>query len=369
MISRALIPYYSLILTLTFTCLAIGKYIQYNPLRSERVLHGNNTNYPLTYIGSVLLIIFIGLRPISGYFGDMITYQYMFYDIGLAVNDGDWMFYSMMKLLRPFTDASGFFLVVAIGYVGFVLVGFRLLFKNNTSAALILFLTAFSFKSYALNGIRNGFATSMFLLGFCIILSQTIKRNQIIGLIICLLSINFHRSLALPLICMIAAFYIRKYNTAVIFWFVSILLYLVAHGAIESFFSSLGFDDRLSTYIENADEYAARGFKTGFRPDFLLYSAMPIWLGYIVNVKHKIEDRTFQWILNTYIFANAFWCMIQGASFSNRFAYLSWFMYPLVLAYPCFKFNVWHDQQGKITANIIMINAAFTFFMTFFYNG
>ncbi len=369
MVSHALIPYYNLILTLTFTCLALGKYFQYKPLRCNRVLYGENTNYLLTYLGCTLLILFIGLRPISGKFGDMITYQYMFYNIAPIQGDGDWMFYQMMKILRPITDASGFFLTVAIGYIGFVVIGFRKLFKNNTSAALILFFTTFSFCSYSLNGIRNGFATSLFFLGFCIILSQQNKRQMIVGIIICALSINFHRSLALPLVCMIAAYLIRNFKYAVLFWFFSILVYLVAHGAVESFFASLGFDDRLAEYISHSDEYAARGFKSGFRPDFLLYSAMPIWLGYIVNVKYRVEDRRFQWILNTYIFANAFWCMIQGAAFSNRFAYLSWFMYPLVLAYPCFKMNVWGNRQGTLTANIILANAAFTFFMIMVYYG
>jgi len=166
---------------------------------------------------------------------------------------------------------------------------------------------------------------------------------------------------------MAAAYYIRDFRKAVAFWGFSIILYLVAGNAIGSLFASFGFDDRLNTYIEATEAYAARGLKTGFRPDFLIYSFMPLLLGYYVQIKHGVQNQTYQFILNTYIFANAFWCMLMGVSYSNRFAYLSWFMYPLVLAYPCLKLNVWGQRQGKMAANVIMINALFTFFMVFIY--
>lgn len=94
---------------------------------------------------------------------------------------------------------------------------------------------------------------------------------------------------------------------------------------------------------------------------FLLYSSMPILLGFYILQKRKITDRIYVILLNTYILANAFWIIVINASFSNRFAYLSWFLYPIVLVYPLLKLSIWKDQSRK-TALILMFHCSFTYF-------
>ena len=58
--------------------------------------------------------------------------------------------------------------------------------------------------------------------------------------------------------------------------------------------------------------------------------------------------------------------MVIRSSFSNRFAYLSWFIYPVVMAYPLLRMNIWKDQDRK-TALILFFYSGFTFFMFFVY--
>jgi hypothetical protein len=58
--------------------------------------------------------------------------------------------------------------------------------------------------------------------------------------------------------------------------------------------------------------------------------------------------------------------MVVRAAFSNRFAYLSWFLYPIVFTYPLFRMNIWKDQDRK-TALILFAYSGFTFFMFFVY--
>ena len=94
---------------------------------------------------------------------------------------------------------------------------------------------------------------------------------------------------------------------------------------------------------------------------------MPIWLAYHVLVKKRITDTTYLLIANTYIYANSFWVMMMQATYSNRFAYLSWFMLPVVLAYPCLRMNVWGNRQGKVAAKIMLAHVGFTAFMHFIY--
>jgi len=130
----------------------------------------------------------------------------------------------------------------------------------------------------------------------------------------------------------------------------------------------LGFDDRLHHYIAN-DTQAHQFSHTGFRFDFLIYSMMPIILGYYIIYKRGIRDKTYELLLNTYTLSNAFWVMVIRAPFSNRFAYLSWFMYPIVLAYPLFRVNIWGCQQGKILVQIMFAQIFFTWFMDVIYYG
>jgi len=367
MISESWAPFYGMILTVVYTILAIGKYFQYAPMNAYGILKGNNTSQPLLFSLAAILIIFLGLRPISLAFGDMLAYSHLLTHVNPSMTDGnDWMFYRLMSIFSSY-DPTLYFLFIAACYIGFSYTGLLKLFKNNSAAAFILLISSFSFNSYGLNGIRAGFAASMFLMGMSFFVSTKTKKERIIAIGLCLCSCLFHKSMTLPLICMGASYYIRDYRKAVLFWFFSIILYLMAGNAIGSMFASLGFDDRLNTYIEATAAYAARGLKTGFRLDFLIYSFMPLLLGYYVQIKHGVQNRTYQMILNTYIFANAFWCMLMGVSYSNRFAYLSWFMYPLVLAYPCLKLNVLGQRQGRMAANVILINALFSFFMTFIY--
>ncbi len=47
--------------------------------------------------------------------------------------------------------------------------------------------------------------------------------------------------------------------------------------------------------------------------------------------------------------------MVINSLNSNRFAYLSWFMYPIVIAYPLLKLEIWPDQNKKVV-QILMLH-------------
>ena len=165
---------------------------------------------------------------------------------------------------------------------------------------------------------------------------------------------------------MAVAFLIKSPKVMFGFWLFSIVLSLIAGGPISNLLASLGFDERLSDYI-TADVDEGRFSHTGFRWDFLLYSSMPILLGYYLIFKKKVFNRTYLLLLGTYIYANAFWIMVIRAEYSNRFAYLSWFLYPIVLCYPLLRLKIWPKTQGQKTAIIMAGHLAFTLFMMFVY--
>ena len=132
--------------------------------------------------------------------------------------------------------------------------------------------------------------------------------------------------------------------------------------AVADFFANLGFDDRLNRYITTqADEQMFN--RTGFRWDFLLYSSIPVIMGYYILFVKKTFNSTYLLLLGTYILSNSFWIMVIRAQYSNRFAYLSWFLYPIVICYPMLKLRIWPKTQGSKAAVVMLGHYAFTLFM------
>lgn len=326
-------------------------------------IYAGRDNLQFATILTIFFALVIGFRPLSAIFGDSWVYNYTY---GLMKNNiggayetsSEWIWSETMYFCSQTVDVSIFFTLVSLGYFGFTLLACKTLTPNNVLVSLLFCLGAFSFYTYATNGIRNGLACSIVL--YIIVLCTKSVKNPIIFVLIFIV-FNIHRSSILPLVSLFASIYIVKsYKWAYTFWLLSIIISLVAGGFITSIFAGLGFDDRLSYLTSTGDGHYT---KTYFRWDFLIYSMMPIILGYYVVIKKGIQDKTYLILLNTYTLANAFWIMIIRANYSNRFAYLSWFMYPLVLAYPLMKLDIWGSQQGKRASQIMLAHVGFTWFM------
>ena len=58
--------------------------------------------------------------------------------------------------------------------------------------------------------------------------------------------------------------------------------------------------------------------------------------------------------------------MVIRSAFSNRFAYLSWFLYPLVIAYPLVNMPLREDQD-RLTGLILLAYGGFSAFMWFIF--
>lgn len=334
-------------------------------------INNNNGNFNQALFWAIVMAIFIGMRPISGrVFGDTATYATYFanYKAGFTPdiwtsNESVWLYFivSCAKVM----DVSEFFTVVDLLYFGLTLFTCKRLMPKNVMLAFLFCLAALSFFSYGTNGIRNGLACSAVL--FMLTYINGKKKEKIIAIVIALLAIGIHRSTALPiLMSVISVYFIKSFKWVYIFWLLSIFISLTIGNSVAVLFESLGFDYRMTSYLYSI-EYNDQFSHIGFRWDFLIYSMMPIILGYYIIIKKGIKDRTYFVLLNTYTLSNAFWVMVIRASFSNRFAYLSWFLYPIVLAYPLFKLDIWGDEQGKRAAQIMLAHVGFTWFMTTFY--
>ena len=115
------------------------------------------------------------------------------------------------------------------------------------------------------------------------------------------------------------------------------------------------------------DVNGAWGGKTGFRIDFVIYSAMPILVGYWAVYKKKLQlSKIYTCLLNLYMVLNGTWMLCMYANFTNRIAYLSWFLYPIVLIYPYLNEN-WGPTRYKDFSKVMLAHLGFTLFMKFVY--
>lgn len=360
--------YYFLMLLLTW--MTVLYYVGSN---RQKVLHSEGSPMQgVALLLTVILIFFLGLRPVSPIFGDMNMYRHAYNTIEggfRPINmSTEWLWDNLMI----FCKSTGFnhyefFLIVEAGYFTGMLICSAILMRKNLWMAMLFFLTAFSTYSYGTNGIRNGLSCSIELVAIALLTQNGAKRVG--GFFLMWIAFGIHRSIMLPAAAAItAAFFIKDTKIAIRFWIASIFISLAAGPLVESFFASLGFDDRMTQYSSaNADDASQAQFsQTGFRWDFLFYSMFPVIFTWYLTQRRRFNDNVFNLVANTYIFCNAFWIMVIRSTFSNRFAYLSWFLYPVVMAYPLLRMNLWKDQDRK-TALILFFYSGFTFFMFFIY--
>lgn len=317
-------------------------------------------NVNFTKTSGVMLFIFVlfylGLRPIHQVFGDMPIYTHTFleYKSGVALwSSKDMMFqnfmYSSAKIMTP----NSFFFLCATLYVIPAYVISKKWFNKGWFYSFLLIVGSFSFWSYGTNGIRNGLGTSMFLIALAF-------DKRYIKVIFLALAIGFHKSMALPVLGYVITWFYNNPKPFFYFWLASIPLSLALPGFWESLFASMVEDDRASylTTEASADDFSS----VGFRWDFLIYSATGVFAGWWYIFKEKLEDKKYIQLFNTYLFANSFWILVIRANFSNRFAYLSWFLLALVIVYPWIRYRFTGEQHKKL-GWIMMAYIGFTYIM------
>ena len=244
---------YSLLIITLFYVMKI-----YN--KDEEWIDENSNNVlVLIYIGAFVYLV--GLRPISGYyFGDTSNYAigYNSFVNGTRIvnpESKEWAFEWLQYHCSKVMDVHGFFLLIEVLYVVPVLWACRKLAPNHYLLLFIVYMGAFSFFSYGTNSL---------IIAAIACVNQNLL-YKIIGALLAFLAFNIHRSTALPIVCILGSFFVKDTRYIMGFWIASIFISLVAGGAVESFFTGLGFDDRMEGYSsQNIDASMFTGrFGTG----------------------------------------------------------------------------------------------------------
>ena len=325
-------------------------------------LQNRGSNWMLPFLISLIFAVWLGLRPISSLFGDTVNYAIEYrmkeiYDVKMDWS-GEWIWQLLIISCKKLgVSVNIFFLFVELVYVLTAFFAVKRFMPSDPMLGMVFIMGSLMYFTFGVNGLRNGMACHIVLLAISLLLDD----KYVWGAILCLVAFGIHRSTLLPIAsALVAIFFVRDFRYALLFWVASIFISLVAGGAVSSFFAGLGFDDRMTQYTNIQDMSVFS--REGFRWDFLLYSAMPVVLGWYICIKRKIQDNWYNVICMVYCLCNAFWIIVIRSAFSNRFAYLSWFIYPLVIAYPLINLPVWEDQDRK-TGMILLAYVFFTIFM------
>lgn len=331
-------------------------------------------NSLLIWLAGGAVVMFLGTRPVSGVFIDMTTYAMAF---EISQNTGrelytDPGFNLLVELCGSVTTVEVFFVVCMLLYVVPIALGMQHAHREWAFAGFLAFAGAFSFFSYGVNGIRNGIATSFLIAAFALYDRKTIM------MLLMAVAVSMHKSCLLPIVAfLVAGAYSHPWLYAVI-WTGALAASFTFGEKLSNLFvgiAAFGDDERLSVYTGNAGFGPDKG---GFRPDFVLYSIMPVILSYVLASAATRKDRFYRRLVCAYLLSNAFWVVVMYAAYSNRFAYLSWFLMPWIVIYPFLPSYLsakvgelpQENRQRNLVGLALFAHFAFTYIMhVFVYQG
>lgn len=367
MIELLPVRYYTMVFywTMFAICVLTSLYYQASPGCVK--LYRKNSLF-LPFLWALVLIVYIGLRPCSWVFMDMMLYRHLWgitdaSSIQFSFNlRSEWFFTLVTVVCKNLVpDVQFWFLILELIYIGCQFWACKKLMWENVWLAIMFVFLSYQFYAYGTNGLRNGLATAILMLSISFFCDRN-KIGFLIGSALFIMAMGCHRSVVMPMAAvLVSLFVIKDIKYAVYIWLGCIVISLFSGNIFLNFLSGLGFDNRMESYTNASERVMSTFSHTGFRWDFLIYSAMPVWLAWYVR-RLGIQDKTFSILANTYIIANSFWILVCRVAFSNRFAYLSWFMYALVLAYAVIRIPIWKNQD-RVAGQILLAHSLFTIIM------
>lgn len=328
-------------------------------ISSQRTLHKDSPTSAL-FLG-VFTALMLGLYDIGyGWSVDREIYatsfnQMRYTDWAEIFSKGEWLFYGYMKVTSFLGSPQNWLIVTAFIYTFNYYRASKRITSRNAYLLMLVIVCSFGFSSYGTNTIRAGLALSFVFLGL------TYIEEKWKWVLYFFIAYNIHHSTAIPIAAVLLAKYYPRPKYFYYFWFGCVILSAVAGGYFSTLFAALGSDfDGRADYLTTTETH----YNVGFRIDFVLYSFLPIFAGHYYQNKLGYKDRFYAIIHNTYIIANAFWVLVIRANFSDRFAYLSWFLYALVMIYPFIKHPLYFGAFcNRYIVKIIMVISLFSYLM------
>lgn len=311
---------------------------------------------------TILIILYMGLRPEKGPFGDSYMYAKGFYNVSPNATfyfGREWAFNNLNILMAKIGDIHSFFFSCALIYVGTLWWAMKRIFGNYYWIPLLVVISMFTFWNYGVNGIRNGMGASVFILALSFV------NNIYVMIFLAFIAIGFHTSVYLMIGAALLAWFYKNNKVYLGIWLAAIPISLRYGWTLQYLLASTGFmqsDERMASYLTRENEIGEIvETSSAFRWDFLLYSSMAVGVAYYFIYLRKFKDQYYIWLFNIYLICNAFWIIVIRASYSNRIAQLSWFIMPIILIYPFLKKRFWIRHES-VLGIALLVFYAFTFY-------
>lgn len=359
MIQAYLYPIIYDVLTVVLTIILT---LSYNSRKSRIRNLNNRTQDKIGFVISMALALFIGFRPMSKIFVDMVNYEEVYQafmykqPFEFDTKAENLIFDNLFAFLGAYgVDITVLFVIMAVLYFCVTFKALSLMFPSNALYAFVAFLGAFSTYSYSTNGVKAGVAATFFLLALAC------WNKKIWAIIFLLISLGFHHSMIMPVCAFILCNFVKSEKIYLSIWVIALIISAAHITFFQELFGSMA-DDQGAKYLTKVN--VDWGGKTGFRYDFVLYSLLPIVVGWIAIFRRGLKSSGFRMLYNTYVLTNAIWLLCMYAAFTNRIAYLSWLMYPVVLVYPYLRADRKNKRYGEMNL-LIWIQVLFSLFMTY----
>ena len=353
--------YYHPIYLIIITILSIYCIVKNDERNSNNTIETYNEPQIPSIVLCVFMMLFIGTRPISKrYFVDMgdVANLWFWWSQG-DVYSFRWSYENKIyDNIRAFMATYNmpveyFFLLISIIYFGCMYISCKKLFPKDTLFSFVVYLTAFSTFSYGVNGFKAGSAASLFLVAIAY------YENYKIMIPMILLSWGFHHSMVMVVGSFICVYFFKKTKYYFIIWAIAFIIAVFHIDFFQMIFAKLA-DERGAGYLQGQIH------GKGFRLDFIAYSFIPILIGYYAIFKLNINSEKYKILLNLYLLTNSIWMLCMYAEFTNRIAYLSWFLHPWVMIYPFLNEKITKNQYS-IVNYIACGHLFFTLFLNIIY--
>ncbi len=314
-----------------------------------------NNTFLLALLISLIIIFLYSFWPVNWeYGGDRRGYATGFIQMqeGLDYKEREIGFIYLSLLLSKIVTPQTYFVILEIIYIGGYLYAANKLTKGNCVWLMAAFIVSFGFVGYGVNTLRSGLGYAFLAIALCQYPSRV---KMIVWIVIAYL---FHKSMILPGLMMIIATFWNNTRLIYYLWFLAIPISFVAGDLFQTMFADMIQDSRTSYLTDDFD----KGYDKGFRIDFIIYSLVPVIIGWYYLFRKNVQSKIYRFIYNTYLLANIFWIMVIRAEYTDRFAYLSWWLIPFILTYPLLtqKMNL---RENKWLGCILLGETAFYYIM------
>lgn len=261
-------------------------------------------------------------------------------------NEMGWVLYNSILRLVFGGNFILFFLFSSLLYSYSYFFLARKLFPKETMGYFILMTVGMmGFVSYGSNTIRAGI--SIAFLFFSISLPLKLKYRVFLFV----LAVITHKAMIIPVVAFLSSYFIKNKRLVECFWIFCLLFSLIDID-LATLFEKVGFfDQRVEEYtssIGGDNDYGSR-----FRYDFLLYSIVPIYIANIWMNRYQYYNSMYELVYRSYILSNAIWVLVIRVAFSDRIAYLSWFLIPFLVLYPLLNGELMMKNVQKILVVVI----------------